>query len=443
MPLDVIMPALGMAQDTGVLLTWHKKPGDPVSEGEALFEVETDKAAMEVEAPGSGYLTNVTAAAGDEVPVGEVLARISETPDGSGDTANSAAELASDARPEGYAEENDQGAAAVPQGEKVIMPALGMAQDAGLIVAWHREPGDAVAAADILFEVETDKSVVEVQAGHDGFVAALLAEQGEEAPVGAVIAIISQEKPQTPIRRSVKAGKTPAKGSPTPTRTEEPAPAPGKKSPRQTETVSARGRILASPKARRLALERGLELSRLAERGHPQPYHVEDLKVLEKLVETPVTQGSAMPAGRYLAAEVSPDDFQAFAAWAVEETGLTDTSALLAGFAGASLNRKAIHIAVEAFGKTRFFTMHGRRLGNLSETDGDPTPDIRLRDLRFGRLTAAQTGPEEIPVISVLTTSEGLKLTLECRADQMDASTAINLLSDFAGRIEQPLRHLL
>ena len=47
MPLDVIMPALGMTQDTGVILTWHKKPGDPVSEGDALFEVETDKAAME------------------------------------------------------------------------------------------------------------------------------------------------------------------------------------------------------------------------------------------------------------------------------------------------------------------------------------------------------------------------------------------------------------
>ena len=59
---------------------------------------------------------------------------------------------------------------------EVIMPALGMAQDSGLIVAWHKAPGDEVAAGDVLFEVETDKSTVEVEAGQDGFVAALLAE---------------------------------------------------------------------------------------------------------------------------------------------------------------------------------------------------------------------------------------------------------------------------
>jgi pyruvate/2-oxoglutarate dehydrogenase complex dihydrolipoamide acyltransferase (E2) component len=55
------------------------------------------------------------------------------------------------------------------------MPALGMAQDSGLIVAWRKKPGDPVAASDVLLEVETDKSVMEVEAGHDGFVAAILA----------------------------------------------------------------------------------------------------------------------------------------------------------------------------------------------------------------------------------------------------------------------------
>lgn len=429
MPLDVIMPALGMAQNTGVILTWHKSPGDPVSEGDALFEVETDKAAVEVEAQGSGYLTDVVAAAGDEVPVGQILARISETPEGTGTT------------PENP---SDQADSPLAEGEQVIMPALGMTQDVGLIVAWLKSPGDAVAATDILFEVETDKSVVEVQAGHDGFVAALLAEKGEEAPVGDVIAIISSEKPDSPVSRSIKSGKTPAAAPAESKDAKPPAPAPEKKSrPTKRPAPSADGRILASPKARRLALERGLDLSLLVDHGHPQPYHVKDLDVLEKLPRSTASQGVSAAASRYLSAEVNSGGFEAFAAWAAKEAGLTDASALLASLAGASLGRRNASVALEAFGETRLFTIQGRRLGNLAPADDDTTPDIRLRDLRFGRLASVQTGPEDTPVISVLAASDGLKLTLECAADQMDASTAINLLSDFAGRMEQPLRHLL
>ena len=132
MPLDVIMPALGMTQDTGVLIAWNKSPGDAVAEGDLLFEVETDKTTMEVEAQGSGYLTDVVAAAGEEVPVGQVLARISETPEGTGTTAEAAKDEP--------VETDDQAGAEIPQGEQVIMPALGMTQDTGVIVAWHKSP---------------------------------------------------------------------------------------------------------------------------------------------------------------------------------------------------------------------------------------------------------------------------------------------------------------
>ena len=70
MPHEVIMPALGMAQDTGHIVAWHKAAGDAVVSGDVLFEVETDKATMEVEAQASGTLTRVTAGEGADVPVG-------------------------------------------------------------------------------------------------------------------------------------------------------------------------------------------------------------------------------------------------------------------------------------------------------------------------------------------------------------------------------------
>jgi pyruvate dehydrogenase E2 component (dihydrolipoamide acetyltransferase) len=76
MATDVIMPALGMAQEKGTLLKWLKVEGEAVRKGEPLMEVETDKATVEIEAPASGILAEVTAAPGDEVPVGQRIAVI-------------------------------------------------------------------------------------------------------------------------------------------------------------------------------------------------------------------------------------------------------------------------------------------------------------------------------------------------------------------------------
>jgi len=76
MATDVIMPALGVAQEKGTLLNWHKAEGQSVTKGEPLMEIETDKATVEIEAPASGILTNVTASVGDEVPVGNRIAVI-------------------------------------------------------------------------------------------------------------------------------------------------------------------------------------------------------------------------------------------------------------------------------------------------------------------------------------------------------------------------------
>jgi pyruvate dehydrogenase E2 component (dihydrolipoamide acetyltransferase) len=78
MAKEVYMPALGMNQDTGTLLRWIKAEGDTVEKGEPLMEVATDKTDVEIEAPASGILRNVTAKEGDEIPVGQVIAVIAK-----------------------------------------------------------------------------------------------------------------------------------------------------------------------------------------------------------------------------------------------------------------------------------------------------------------------------------------------------------------------------
>ena len=76
MPANVIMPALELAQETGKVLRWLKAPGDTVSKGEPIVEIETDKVTVEIEAPASGVLRDVSAREGDVIPVGQTIARI-------------------------------------------------------------------------------------------------------------------------------------------------------------------------------------------------------------------------------------------------------------------------------------------------------------------------------------------------------------------------------
>ena len=76
MATDVILPALGMAQETGKVVQWLKAEGEQVTKGQPIVEVETDKATVELEAPADGVLTGLAATAGDDVPVGQVIAKI-------------------------------------------------------------------------------------------------------------------------------------------------------------------------------------------------------------------------------------------------------------------------------------------------------------------------------------------------------------------------------
>jgi pyruvate dehydrogenase E2 component (dihydrolipoamide acetyltransferase) len=98
MAISVVMPALEMAQETGKLLAWRKREGERVSKGEPLLEIETDKAVVEVEAPGDGVLAGVTADVGAVIPVGETIAWLvspGEQPPATSKTAAAAARAGS------------------------------------------------------------------------------------------------------------------------------------------------------------------------------------------------------------------------------------------------------------------------------------------------------------------------------------------------------------
>jgi len=440
MPHEVIMPALGMAQDTGLIVAWHKSPGDAVASGEVLFEVETDKSTMEVEAGADGFVTQIRHHAGDEVPVGDVIAVIGTETDAV-HTNESPAAPADEAPAEAPSED-------LPEGNAVIMPALGMAQDTGVLVAWHKAPGDAVAATDVLFEVETDKATMDVEAGHDGFVAALLAEAGEEAPVGDTIAVISAKKPDNPVQRS-RAGQSAAPAAPAPAKAVEPEKKPEAKPATKTAKTTApafTGKVLASPKARRLALEQGLDLARLAAEGRPMPYHVADLDTLRDLPD-PGAAASGGVTSAHLTARVPAEGFAGFTAFL---DGAAAQGAVWAAFAGASLRAatgaEAVVIRIDqpTLGMACYYA--DPDLGPLSQAapvEDEATPTLILRDLSASRITGGTLGAGEAPVLTIVRDGDAYALSLEFAPGQLDADAAIALIDGFAGRLAEPLRHLL
>ncbi|MBB4123235.1 biotin/lipoyl-containing protein [Martelella radicis] len=451
MPHEVIMPALGMAQDTGKIVRWLKKSGEPVSSGEAIMEVETDKAVMEVEAEAGGFLSAVSAGDGEDVPVGSVVAVIVENEADVREAVSGAPE-ALEANAEEHEGEADE--EPLPEGAEIIMPALGMAQDTGLIVNWCKDAGDKVSASDILLEVETDKSVMEVEAGHDGYVAAILADASEAVPVGSVIAVISAEKPERPVRRSAKAAPQPqaAPAAKAEDAASDNSNAPSKPKGPARPVAPVEGRILASPKARRLAREQGLDLTRLAEEGVAQPYHVSDLETLRGLGARVGTSPAAAPANLplHIEARVPASGFAALLDWLRKETtDAPSSSRIWLGFASAALRsadaRERIVVGIDAPGSgvARFVDADRKRLGATLEETEDGEADIILRDLTGSAVIRATARAETAPVLTIGRDREDFLIGFDYHDSQLNEAAALAFVTGFAGRLEEPLRHLL
>ena len=188
-----------------------------------------------------------------------------------------------------------------------------------------------------------------------------------------------------------------------------------------------------------MAHELGLDLWRLVAAGHPQPFHVSDLSTLKALPAETMSASSAARSSSRLTAEVATEGFSGFAAWACETANLTDTSALLAGFCAASMDTDAV-VVVESFNMIKTYAGSAQLSAVKFSED---TPQIRLRDLRFCAITTVQVGAEDIPTLTLTRNGAGVSITLEFAIGQLSAPDAITLLSNFAGRMEQPLRHLL
>lgn len=340
---------------------------------------------------------------------------------------------------------------------EVTMPQLGMAQDTGLIVSWIKQPGDPVKSGDVLMEVETDKSTMELEAAHDGFLTEVRAAAGENVPVGNVIAIISESADNiiTPRPAPVTAEQPKTAGpvaDPPVTVPQVRALAPVGADPSAAQQlVAPSGRVLASPKAKFAAFQQGIDLQQLVRNGARQPIHFGDL---EKAAGTTVLAS----AQSTLTAHIDRNPMVEFTEWASGIAGKTIRSASVwLSFATKTL--RTVTNSAPADGLICEYVLHGADDAAIYAVDADQVvlssvhplrqvgrvSDLKILDLSATRL--ADYRPSEgnaTPTIVIgAFGTDKYSISLHFQEDQLPLESAISMLDDLANHAAEPMKHLL
>ena len=283
----ILMPRLSDTMTEGVIAAWHKKVGDTVKKGDLLAEIETDKATMELESYQDGILLHIGTPRGGKLQVNDLLAifgkqgeditaLIAANTNGTSAAASStvsAASSVSTSAPTTPAASTTSPATtansidASTMEEVVLMPRLSDTMTEGVIAAWHKKVGDKVAKGEVLADIETDKATMELESYKDGILLYQGAQVGEKIVVNQLLCIIGQ--PGLDIDSIVKSIKASSSTETPKAMAAAPAPASAATSatvsaPTTTSTPAAtvvnEGRIFASPLAKKIAKDKGIDL---------------------------------------------------------------------------------------------------------------------------------------------------------------------------------------
>jgi pyruvate dehydrogenase E2 component (dihydrolipoamide acetyltransferase) len=266
----ITMPRLSDTMEEGTVAKWLKKVGDKVEEGDILAEIETDKATMEFESFHEGTLLHIGIQEGEGAPVDSLLAIIGDEGEDISSLLNgSASAPASEEKKEEPAPKSEAkpaaggSSAAIPEGVEIVtMPRLSDTMEEGTVASWLKKVGDKVEEGDILAEIETDKATMEFESFYSGTLLHIGIQEGEGAPVDSLLAIIGPEGTDVDAVLKAQAGGGSSADSPaTETNTEEPIKTEAS-APTETVTTTNDGqRIFASPLAKKIASDKGINLA--------------------------------------------------------------------------------------------------------------------------------------------------------------------------------------
>lgn len=323
------MPRLSDTMEEGTVAKWLKKKGDKVEEGEILAEIETDKATMEFESFYEGTLLHIGVEEGDTAPIDEVLAIIGEEGEdidallkegGSSKESSKKPEAQSEEKGE---EENEEGSkddkekeksngkpdakgAEVPEGVEVIkMPRLSDTMEEGTVASWLKKKGEKVEEGEILAEIETDKATMEFESFYSGTLLYIGVEEGNTAPVDSVLAIIGPEGTDVSDLAASGGESKSATSEKTDAKEDDSKKEEGEeKDSKPVQKDAASGgrsegaRIFASPLAKKMAEELGIDLSKVKGSGENNRIvkkDIEDYRPGEVSAEAQVSEKQATP----------------------------------------------------------------------------------------------------------------------------------------------------
>ena len=324
------MPRLSDTMTDGTVATWLKKVGDTIKEGDILAEIETDKATMEFESFNAGILLHIGIQEGETAPVDSLLAiigkegedisalvsgskpseKVAEKSDSKKDVET---EIKSDSAPT-QPETSNSKPATIPAGVKVItMPRLSDTMTTGTVATWLKKVGEQVKEGDILAEIETDKATMEFESFNAGTLLFIGINEGETAPVDSVLAIIGPAGTDiSGIAENYGKAETVADS-----KTEKVEESKDVTFNSNLPTSNTNDRIFASPLAKQIAKDKGIQLSQVkgsGENGRIVKSDVENFTVAapvstqaiqpETHIPQPTTVQPFVPAGEQFSEKI-------------------------------------------------------------------------------------------------------------------------------------------
>jgi pyruvate dehydrogenase E2 component (dihydrolipoamide acetyltransferase) len=325
----ILMPRLSDTMTEGVVAAWHKKVGDTVKKGDLLAEIETDKATMELESYQDGILLHIGTPRGGKLQVNDLLAifgkqgeditaLIAANTNGASSAASSTvtATTSSTSAPTTPTASTTSAATtansvdASTMEEVVLMPRLSDTMTEGVIAGWHKKVGDKVAKGEVLADIETDKATMELESYKDGILLYQGAQAGEKILVNQLLCIIGQAG--LDIDSIVKSIKAPSssevpKATAAAPSTVSAAPSAPVSAPAATaaSTVVNEGRIFASPLAKKIAKEKGIDLKYVQGTGEHGRITRTDLENYKPASNTSSTARAAAPKNTNFVGQVS------------------------------------------------------------------------------------------------------------------------------------------
>ncbi|XP_075887562.1 dihydrolipoyllysine-residue acetyltransferase component of pyruvate dehydrogenase complex, mitochondrial [Nelusetta ayraudi] len=282
----VELPALSPTMQTGTIARWEKKEGEKIGEGDLIAEVETDKATVGFEMLEECYLAKILVPEGTrDVAIGAVIcitvdsadlipafkdvtleslkaAGVGPSPAAAAPPPPPAAAPAAPAAP----------GSSYPTHMKITLPALSPTMTMGTVQRWEKKVGEKLSEGDLLAEIETDKATIGFEVQEEGFLAKIMVSEGtRDVPLGAPLCIIVEKESDIAafkdyVETGVAEVSTPAP-APAPTPAPAAAPAPSAAPAAAAPAGPRKGRVFASPLAKKLAAEKGIDLAQVSGSG--------------------------------------------------------------------------------------------------------------------------------------------------------------------------------